>query len=1080
MSWWFGGGKRRPRVVQFKRRLVMEPLESRQVLNAAWSGTLIHDSTGDLFTVDVFGTMAVQYVGTTSVVMYDMAFSPSGQLYGVGGSSSGPSRLYQIDVDFSGPSPSVETRLVGTVTMGGLGIYVNSLEFSPDGELFAAGYDAFGNNALFKIDEDTAGAQREFHLDAYESAGDMEFDEFGNLYLTTMGGDLLNLDVRNDSYQRVGSLWFGDFYGVTYGAAPLFYGFRQNREVYRINPNTAEITPIALLSHPQLDWVYGSATVFAAPTNLGRVDFADLADQTTVLGERWYRVETVRDALFSVDLPGVSNVDIELYRRNTDGSLRRLEAEEVRLDYSAAANAEYFVRIKDAPAQLNVRMANLFQLAGNGAIVYGTDGDDVFQLVAGPPYVATINGIAYRYNFNSSSLVTISFDGGVGRDQAHLTGSTRADTASLNLSTASGTLNSSAYRIDVAGTPVMSFRGGGGIDTAALTGSNGNDTIHVQPSSAQVTAGLASLDVSQVRTLTVDAAGGDDSVTFTGSAVDETVTLRQREGQFQSGAFTATVTNAESLAADGAAGNDTLLLFGGPGDDVLEAQPSQLTFTGPALNLQATNFETVQATGNLAENDSARLYGKGGALETLITSPGEATLVGGGLSRQVTGFRSVDAYGNSYEDDVAELFGDPAASDTFVSVSYYGMLSGPAYYTRAAGFRQVTARGSANDVAKFYDSATADTFRASPLSARMIYGNAADYFREAAGFGLTFAYATTANGGIDVAELSDNPGVRDTFYGRDTSATIFASGYRHWLVQFEQVTATSSGVGDDDVAYLFDSDGNDTFTFVSDPASPLGPSRLAGTTSSGHSFDNRAVGFARTYGYAFNGGNDTAYLYDSSSGAERFFGTPTYSLMTGTNIYGRAVQFEQVYAYADPNDGFDDDARLYDSAGDDVYEGRSTYARMAYNGAMNHFVRAGGFRYVTAYSTAGGNDQAILYGMAAAADKLWASLGAQYALRYNSSYYHRVNRFETLVAFGDPGEADTAYIFDSPGDDQLRADGATNPWKATVASVDQVIETWDFSYVRAHSSAGGSDTRDVKNRALLAFLLDDTGAWVDL
>jgi len=1079
---WFRRRRTRPPSAQRKRRLLAEPLEPRRLLNGDWSGTLIHDSTGDIFAIDLNEPISVEYLGTTTAVMFDMAFSPTGQLYGVGGPLSGPSELYEIQIDFSGPTPSVETHFVGTITMGGLGIYVNSLEFSPDGTLFAAGYDAFGQNALFEISLDTAGAVREIHLDFYQSSGDMEFDEFGNLYLTTLTGDLLRLDVRNDTYQWVGSTFFTDFFGLTYGAAPVLYGFRQNREVYRIDPNTGAIspTPAAVLVHPQLDWVWGAATVFPAPTNLGQVDFAELTDQQTILGQRWYRLETVREALFSVDLPGAHNVDIQLYRRLGDGTLEQLEAEEVRLDYAASANTEYYVQIENAPEQLDVLLANLFQLAGNGAVVYGTEGNDVFELTAGPPYVATINGVSYQYNFSPDSPVNISFDGGVGRDEAHITGTPLADTAELSLLTHSGTVESSAYQLSVSGTPIMSFDGGGGLDTVSLTGSSGDDTVTIRPQEAHLAAGVASLDATAARTLHIDTAGGDDSTTFTGTAIDETVILQPLEGQFQSGSFTATVTGSEHLLADAGAGNDTITLLGGPGADLLESWPDHLTYTGPSLDLAGIGFETVTATGNAAEGDAARLYGKGGALETFTAERGLATLSGGGLWRQVTGFRNVDAYGNSYEADVATLVGDPSVPENFYATSYYGMLSAPGYYNRAAGFRQVTAKGSPDDSAKFYDSADNDTLQGSPTTARMIYGNQADYFRQADDFGSVFAYATTAGSGFDVAELSDLPGQRDVFIARTTGTTFFGPGYRYWLSDFEQIGATASDPLDGDVAYICDTDGNDTFTFISDPSSPSEHTQLSGVASNGQPFTFRADGFARTVAYAFSGGLDTAYFYDSSTSLDRFWGTDSYSVMVAAGRYGRAVQFEQVYAYADPGDGFGDDARLFDSAGNDTYEGRSTSGKISYNGSVNHFVKVTGFRYVTAYATAGGNDQAMLYGMVGTFDKLWASLDTRYALRYNNLYYHRADQFETVVAFGDPGEADAAYVFDSTGDDLLTANGLTNPWKATVASVDQVIETWDFRYVRADSSAGGTDSRDVQHRDLLDFVLYDTGAWTDL
>ena len=116
------------------------------------------------------------------------------------------------------------------------------------------------------------------------------------------------------------------------------------------------------------------------------------------------------------------------------GELDRLQTNEMRLDYGlAVAGEEYFVKIEGAESNIDVRVANLVRRVGNGAMVYGTDQNDTFEFAPGLLYTITINGLDYLYDFHPYSLVTVTFDGGPGHDQALLTGSNRADVATLDL-----------------------------------------------------------------------------------------------------------------------------------------------------------------------------------------------------------------------------------------------------------------------------------------------------------------------------------------------------------------------------------------------------------------------------------------------------------------------------------------------------------------------------------------------------------------------------------------------------------------------------------------------------------------------
>ncbi|MCS7239466.1 MAG: hypothetical protein NZ899_14535, partial [Thermoguttaceae bacterium] len=437
----------------------------------------------------------------------------------------------------------------------------------------------------------------------------------------------------------------------------------------------------------------------------------------------------------------------------------------------------------------------------------------------------------------------------------------------------------------------------------------------------------------------------------------------------------------------------------------------------------------------------------------------------------------IEVFGNSYENDAAKLYGHSSIPGTLTATSTYAVLSGSGYYLRAGSVRQVEVYGSARDSARIYDGPGNDRFEAQDHVMRIVYGENPNHFVRAIGFSLLNAYATPSTGGRDVAIWQGEPGQRETFYARPTEATFFGPGYRFWAVNFEVVEATAQSA-DGDIAYLLDSNGTDTFYYYPTPPNSVDVTRLVGTTRSGWAFENRAVGFAQTYAYSTAGGTDTAYMYDSAAAADTFTATPSYAVMSGPGHYARAWGFERVFAYAGA-DGFNNTARLYTSSNGDVFEAWPTSARLQFGGNPLHVVTVIAFRYTSAFSQ-GGTHTAYFYGFPGVNDTLTAWLGTRTVVREVPSVYYRSVGFRQVYGYGDWAEADQAIVNDSPGDDQLRADGATAPNKAWVQSVDLVLELQDFSLVRAVSSAGGTDTRAVYNRPLLQYVLEDIGPWIDV
>ena len=125
----------------------------------------------------------------------------------------------------------------------------------------------------------------------------------------------------------------------------------------------------------------------------------------------------------------------------------------------------------------------------------------------------------------------------------------------------------------------------------------------------------------------------------------------------------------------------------------------------------------------------------------------------------------------------------------------------------------------------------------------------------------------------------------------------------------EDVTAQGGPAGLD-IAFLYDSPGDDTLVASASQAKLTGPG-----------YSTLAVGFDYAHAYATPGGHDVATFYDSA-GDDSFLGTPVYAKIYGDGYAVRAKHFQAVYAYATA--GGHDVGRLFGSAGDDLFVSTST------------------------------------------------------------------------------------------------------------------------------------------------------------
>lgn len=205
----------------------------------------IDDVNGMLGTVDV-ATGAVTTIGSTGTVLTDIAFSPTGQLYGIN-----EDQLFTID------KSTAALTVVGN--LGFTGVHTNSLVFGADGTLYAA------NTALYTLNVTTGAGTRvgtpATRGSAITSSGDLAFVN-GKLYLSSSNSNgtdsLFTLDPKLGTATKVGNLGFSQVFGMASDGSSVLYGV-SGTQILTINTSTGVGTRLLDYSGKGLGIANGTA-----------------------------------------------------------------------------------------------------------------------------------------------------------------------------------------------------------------------------------------------------------------------------------------------------------------------------------------------------------------------------------------------------------------------------------------------------------------------------------------------------------------------------------------------------------------------------------------------------------------------------------------------------------------------------------------------------------------------------------------------------------------------------------------------------------------------------------------------------
>jgi hypothetical protein len=198
----------------------------------------IDDVNNRLGTVDVATGVGTVIGNMGGDVMTDIAFDPSGNLWGISFSN-----IYTIN------KTTGAATLVGSHGISG----GNALVFGADGTLYAAG----ASNFLFRINTTTGVGTTIGLMGSFASAGDLAFNG-GSLFLATTSNALLNVNPTTGAGSVVGNMGISNVFGLATADNGLLYAV-SGTGVFTVNTGTA--VPTFVTNYSNLSAAYGTAFV---------------------------------------------------------------------------------------------------------------------------------------------------------------------------------------------------------------------------------------------------------------------------------------------------------------------------------------------------------------------------------------------------------------------------------------------------------------------------------------------------------------------------------------------------------------------------------------------------------------------------------------------------------------------------------------------------------------------------------------------------------------------------------------------------------------------------------------------------
>ena len=534
----------------------------------------------------------------------------------------------------------------------------------------------------------------------------------------------------------------------------------------------------------------------------GSVDFLEIPAQSLIDGDRFV-IRPFRSGRLTIEaLFANAGGDVDLTLLDPGGAVVGSSiggSDNERIDAVVVGSDMYELVIVGSNPAVAFRVANLLVDEADRLGVYGTSGDDVFELVLGSEHQLTVKGVAY--SINAATVSTIVVDGLSGSDQITLTGTGSDETVELWPSTAQ--FDGAAASVQVSAVGTISVDGGGGSDTATFRDSSGNDSFVAMPDYGKLRGnGFENVATSFGEVYAYSTGGSDVAQMYDSPGTDSFVATPDY-AQLKGDGFLLRADSFATVQANASnGGTDVAQLFDSASDDSFLATPVQGALYGEGYYNRARLFDTVHANATAGGYDTALMYDSPGN-DDFIGSPIQGVLYGEGFYNRAKMFDTVHAYAQSGGHDTAQLY-DSAGDDVFEAMPTESTLFGDGFFNRVKSFDEVRAYAQLGgyDTADLYDAGSDDTLDATPTEVQL---QGSKFFSRAKYFDAVYAHAT--GGGFDTANLHDSTG-NDTFEGEPGLASLSGDAFYNLVEYFERVYTWSSPGGFDQ-AYLHDSPSTD-------------------------------------------------------------------------------------------------------------------------------------------------------------------------------------------------------------------------------------------------------------------------------
>ena len=335
-------------------------------------------------------------------------------------------------------------------------------------------------------------------------------------------------------------------------------------------------------------------------------------------------------------------------------------------------------------------------------------------------------------------------------------------------------------------------------------------------------------------------------------------------------------------------------------------------------------------------------------------------------------------------------------------------------------------------------------------------------------------YGDNVDFDLRIANLLSHVGTTVTVHGTDSNDTfefdaaasrdVTINGVRYHFDDAQVEAVTFNGGEGYDMVVLDDSIGDDTLMAEAEHAVFSNSDRTPGFTVT-------MDGFEELQAYAKSGGHDKAFLYDSDAN-DKFKSEPAenYAKMYGGRMYNRVKFYDLVEAFSS---GEKDLARLFDTQGNDVFEGQQDVSWLRTD---VYDVGVHNFRQVIAYAGEGGYDEATLKD---------SVLGDELHLKNHKSeifdlatkgevYKITARRFDKIFGDGSSGDGyDKVKAWETSVDNYVEAaDNWARMW-AQKSEMEMIYDILAFEFVKVRASTGGNDTTSVTEPLNFDLLFED-------